>query len=567
MRPVLFPALLLSVPGAGTARRSRGGGQPLLFRLCGEDTGRDQRTNARDKVLPRYKPWSEDTRHVKGDYTEMPKRPKAGCFRDCMRGVILNCVCHRCRSLREEKRRKDEEEKEARKRAEEEEEARRRAEEEEEERRRVEEEEMRRKAEEEEEEARRRKEEEEAARVVLETELRQEREPQTREDPDIELVTEETLNDNLPVQETAEERGGEVITSPHAEEEQAKDEEPEDEELDLVINGTPAEAGPQLDEKEEEDEDLENQTLGESDSKPDLPSDEVGALTPTSPGEGLDKKPLGDTSASVARGPALNKGPLSRSQEKRAQRRQRGLEHNQRATERASSSSAGKDERSPAKNKSQEASGSKERADSKQLDQYTFVAWKMTEDKGGKKETKSPPPPARPVRPTTLSLQPAEPVPERNGTGEGAGAVNLHRRPGAIKEKHEKWRGRRSDGEHSEGANPPQPHSREERRRKQPLYVFSSDDGSDSHKSILCLTSVFLSVPSVEVKRPPPQWTVCLQVQKAPVLFQPERYFSFEFVGEENRRPVARFLAQLFCTSSPELLFCSADDFPLRQPH
>lgn len=479
---------------------------------------------------------------------------------------------HRCHSLREEKRRKDEEEKEARKRAEEEEEARRRAEEEEEEeRRRVEEEEARRKAEEEE--ARRRKEEEEAARAVQEAELRQVREPQTREDPDIELVTEETLDDNLPVQEAAEETGEEVITSPHTEEEQAKDEEPEDleEELDLVINGTPAEAGPQLDEKEE-DEDLENQTLGESDSKPDLPSDEVNALTPTSPGEGLDKKPLSDTSATFtteqkrARSPAVNKGPLSRSQEKRAQRRQRGLEHNQRETERASSS-AGKDEKSPTKNKSLEASGSKERADSKQLDQYTFVAWKMTEDKGGKKETKSPPPQTRPVRPTTLSLQPAEPVPERNGTGEGAGAVNLHRRPGAIKEKHEKWRGRRSDGEHSEGANPPQPHSKEERRSKQPLYVFSSDDGSKSHELILHLISVFLSVPSVAVKQPPHRWTVCLQDQKGPVLFQPERCFSFEFIGEENCLPLIQFLIQLFCTSSPEILPCSADGFPLRQPH
>lgn len=434
---------------------------------------------------------------------------------------------HRCQSLREEKRRKDEEEKEARKRAEEEEEARRRAEEEEEERRRVEEEETRRKAEEEEE-ARRRKEEEEeeAARVVQETEIRPVREPQTREDPDIELVTEETLDDNLPVQETAEERGEEVITSPHTEGEQAEDEEPQDEELDLAINGTPAEAGPQLDEKEE-DEDVENQTLGESDSKPDLPSDEANALTPTCPGEGADEKPPSDTAATFtteqkkARSPALNKGPLSRSQEKRAQRRQRGLEHNQRETERASSS-AGKDERSPAKNKSQEASGAKERADSKQLDQYTFVAWKMTEDKGGRKETKSPPPPTRPARPTTLPLQPAEPAPERNGTGEGAGAVNLHRRPGAIKEKHEKWRGRRSDGEHSEGTNPPQPHNREERIRKT-LYVFPGEDASNRQRSILHLMLVFLCVPSVEAKQPRHQWTVCLQALMGQVLFQPER--------------------------------------------
>lgn len=404
--------------------------------------------------------------------------------------------------MREEKRRKEEEEKEARKRAEEEErrrreeeeEARRRAEEEEEERRRMEEEEARRKAEEEE--ARRRAEEEEAARIAQEAEipaLSLVREPQTREDPDIELVTEEMLDDNLPIQETEEEGGEEVNTSSHTEEEQAKDEELEDEELDLEINGTPAEAGPQLDEKEE-DEDLENQTLGESDSKPVLPSDEVSALKATSPGEGLDKKAPSDTSTPFkveqkrVRTPALNKGPLSRSQEKREQRRRRGLEHNQRETERASSSVVGKDEISPPKNKSQETSRLKERVDSKELDQYTFVAWKMKEDKGGKKEARSSPPSTRPVRPSTLSLQPAEPVPERNGTGEGAGVVNLHRRPGAIKEKPEKWRGRRSDGEFSDGTSPPKPHNREERRKKQPLYVFSSGY-SQIYPHVLSLTN------------------------------------------------------------------------------
>uniref|UniRef100_A0A4W6FR65 Myosin IXB n=1 Tax=Lates calcarifer TaxID=8187 RepID=A0A4W6FR65_LATCA len=168
-------------------------------------------------------------------------------------------------------------------------------------------------------------------------------------------------------------------------------------------------------------------------------------------------------------------------QEKREQRRRRGLEHNQRETDRAASSSSfssaiGKDQTSPPKSKSQESPKLKERSDSKELDQYTFVAWKMKEDKGGKKEAKtSPPPPASgPVRPSTLSLQPADPAPERNGLGEGGGAVNLQRRPGAIKEKPEKWRGRRSNGEYSERNSPPPPHNREERRKKQPLYWTSS---------------------------------------------------------------------------------------------
>uniref|UniRef100_A0A4W6FT27 Myosin IXB n=1 Tax=Lates calcarifer TaxID=8187 RepID=A0A4W6FT27_LATCA len=276
-------------------------------------------------------------------------------------------------------------------------------------------------------------------------------------------------------------RGHSARRSSHTEEEeQEKDEEleDEDEELNLETNGTAAEAGPQPDEKEEE-EDLD--TRG-------LPSDGVtsNALTPTSPGKASDKQAPSTTSTpskaeqNRVRPPA-NRGQSSRSQEKREQRRRRGLEHNQRETDRAASSSSfssaiGKDQTSPPKSKSQESPKLKERSDSKELDQYTFVAWKMKEDKGGKKEAKtSPPPPASgPVRPSTLSLQPADPAPERNGLGEGGGAVNLQRRPGAIKEKPEKWRGRRSNGEYSERNSPPPPHNREERRKKQPLYWTSS---------------------------------------------------------------------------------------------
>ncbi|XP_042372686.1 unconventional myosin-IXb [Plectropomus leopardus] len=382
----------------------------------------------------------------------------------------------RCHSMREEKQKKEEEEKEAQRRAEEEE--RRRREEEEEARRRAEEEERRRMEEEEEarrkaeeEEERRRAEEEEAAREAQkkteEVEKRLTREPQTREDPDIELVTEEMLDEILPAQETEEETGdedGEVNTSSHTEEEQGKDEEleDEDEELDLETNGTQAEAGPQLDEREGDED------LGQSDSKPAPPSDDVPSSTPTTPGGSLD---LGDTSTpskaeqKKARAPPVNRGQSSRSQEKREQRRRRGLEHNQRETERAASSSSAvsKDQTSPPKSKSQETSKLKERVDSKELDQYTFVAWKMKEDKGGKKEAKTSPSPAGPVRPTSLPLHNTDAVPDRNGLGDGVGgSTNLQRRSGGIKEKPEKWRGRRSE----ENTSPPPPHNKEERRKK-----------------------------------------------------------------------------------------------------
>ncbi|XP_068447270.1 unconventional myosin-IXb isoform X3 [Clinocottus analis] len=395
----------------------------------------------------------------------------------------------RCHSMREEIQRKEEEEKEALKKAEEEErmkieeeeEARRRAEEDEE-RRRMEEEAARRKAEEEEEEARKRAEEKEAASKAQEAQNKTEEmvqrlasEPQTREDPDIELVTEEMLDDILPVQEAEDKRGeedGEVNTIPCTEGEQGKDEEldEDDKELDLETNGTLAEAGTQLDEKED-NEDLE------------LPfaADTSNPLTPRSPGEAPSNTSAPSNEKKV-RAPAISRGQSSRSQEKREQRRRRGLEHNQRETERAAFSSctsaSSKDQTSPPRSKSQESSKLKERADSKELDQYTFVAWKIKEDKGGKKEAKPSPPSASPVRPSSLALHSADHLPDKNGLGDGGGATNLHRRPGAIKEKPEKWKGRRSNnGEYSDGASPPPPH-KEERKKRLPLSetAFSSVD-------------------------------------------------------------------------------------------
>ncbi|KAG7514951.1 unconventional myosin-IXb isoform X1 [Solea senegalensis] len=404
----------------------------------------------------------------------------------------------RCQSMREEKQRKEEEEKEAERRAEEEErrrreeeeEARRKLEEEEEERRMLEEEARRK---EEEEEAKRRAEEEEAARKAEDAQKKREeeekqlaKEPQTREDPDIELVMEEMLDENISGQETEEERGEEDLeakSSSHTEEEEEEeeqDEELEDEELHLESNGTVAEAGPQLDETQEKEQDLESQTLG-----PGSHSDAVtsNALTSTSPSDeqahSTTSIPSNAEQDRVRPPLTLSKSQSSRSQEKREQRRQRGLEHNQRETDRAASSSissaASKDQISRPKSRSLEISKPKEHSDSKELDQYTFVAWKMKEEKGGKKETKTSPPAASGlVRPSTLSLRPADSIPEKNGLGDGAGAVNLHRRPGAIKEKPEKWKGRRrSEGENSENTSPPS-HNLDERRKKTLSEMASS---------------------------------------------------------------------------------------------
>uniref|UniRef100_A0A673BM79 Myosin IXB n=1 Tax=Sphaeramia orbicularis TaxID=375764 RepID=A0A673BM79_9TELE len=210
-------------------------------------------------------------------------------------------------------------------------------------------------------------------------------------------------------------------------EEQNKDEQIEEEKeeppsprSDMEVNGTLAGAGSQLHEKEHVD-DKENQTI----EKPSLcrsnDTDKQGSDS-TSTSSNAEQKRV--------RVPDSNRTQTSRSQEKREQRRRRGLEHNQRETERAASSSSssssssspatGKDQTSPPR----ETPKLKERSDSKELDQYTFVAWKVKEDKGGKKDPKTSPP-AGPIRPSTLPLQPSDHI--RNGVGEGVGAVNLQR--------------------------------------------------------------------------------------------------------------------------------------------
>ncbi|XP_054903546.1 unconventional myosin-IXb isoform X5 [Poeciliopsis prolifica] len=360
----------------------------------------------------------------------------------------------RCQSIREEKRKKEEEEEEARKR-EEEEEARRKAEEEE----RLRIEEVKKRAE------------EEAARKAQETqkkleekEQKEAREPQTREDPDIELVTEEMLDENVP------------------EEEQKKDEEMEDEDEDLEPCGTEAEAGPPLDEDQEPG-------LASNTPTGISPHQEDTATTP--PHAELRRQQPG----------LISKVPSARSLEKREQRRRRGLEHSQRESERAASSSSSssatnRDQTSPTKSRNQETPKLKERTDSKELDQYTFVAWK-------KKEGKTSPPSAGPVRPSTLPLHPADSTQDKNGLGEGVGPVNLQRRSGAIKEKPEKWKGRRSNGESSEGTGSPPLHTKES-TKKPPLRDVS-------HSSVDSLSPTSDGAWAVSVRDP---WTMAVREEK-----------------------------------------------------
>lgn len=346
---------------------------------------------------------------------------------------------------------------EERRRREEEEERRQR--EEEEMRLRMEVEEEKRKAQEEE---LRRREEEEATSKALEAKAALEakevkqtaKEPQTREDPDIELVTEEMLDDSLLDQEPQArgEDDGDVASSFHTQEEQGKDEDEEEDEWlpqaekrdcehlplqsGLETNGTLAEAGPQFDEKEDTQHGL--SSIGVSSNLPPPTSDLEQTSSTTSTTSHSQHKLVGPVA----------KTQVSKSQEKREQRRRRGLEHNQRETLRAaststSSSATSAEQTSPPKSKTSDVSKQREGADSKELDQYTFVAWKMKEEKGGKKDTKISSQSGA-VRPTTLSLHPAESTHEK--TVADGGALSLMRSQGPVKEK---WKGKTSDGEHS----------------------------------------------------------------------------------------------------------------------
>uniref|UniRef100_A0A4W4FER7 Myosin IXB n=1 Tax=Electrophorus electricus TaxID=8005 RepID=A0A4W4FER7_ELEEL len=106
------------------------------------------------------------------------------------------------------------------------------------------------------------------------------------------------------------------------------------------------------------------------------------ASTCVSPKEDKGPQPGSPATLSEAcrpKAPPMSKLTTSRSQEKRELRRQRGLEHSHRESVRAAS--VGKDEPVP-KPESRHA----ERTDNRELDQYTFVAWKV--EKAKKEEAK-----------------------------------------------------------------------------------------------------------------------------------------------------------------------------------
>ncbi|KAK7136625.1 hypothetical protein R3I93_016844 [Phoxinus phoxinus] len=301
--------------------------------------------------------------------------------------------------LKEEKRKQEEEEarrrkeeEEAARRAKEAEEAARRAKEVEEAARRLkEEEETARKAREEEEAVRRQKEQEEReARLALEAE-RQEKtplQPPTVPTSGKQPGDEKTLvleHNNAPVDVEIEGKGRAHV---------------DDVSVPKKLNNSEkipqVEAGPPLDVKEQQKQ----------------PEKEASALPRDERTQGKPMSPETQTGQIQNRAPPLSKLPVSRSQEKRELRRQRGLEHSQRESERAAS--AGKDD-TPFKSITLESPGKaegklKERSDSKELDQYTFVAWKGDKSK---KDAKDVPPEL--VRPSTLPLDIPTSGPGRNG--------------------------------------------------------------------------------------------------------------------------------------------------------
>ncbi|XP_066551446.1 unconventional myosin-IXb isoform X2 [Amia ocellicauda] len=168
--------------------------------------------------------------------------------------------------------------------------------------------------------------------------------------------------------------------------------------------------------------------------------------------------------------PPLQRRKTPTSQEKRELRRQRAMEHSQRESERAAMASTSPVDRLPpelVKVKGQElpapggegGSGKlKDRADSKELDQYTFVEWKVKEP-AGKKEAKP-----SPSRPCSLPLDAPSPKHERNGqrepvspTGSTTSTTTLQRynKQVELRDKGEKWREKmRTEGGQQESPSP-----------------------------------------------------------------------------------------------------------------
>uniref|UniRef100_A0A8C7D6G6 Myosin IXB n=1 Tax=Oncorhynchus kisutch TaxID=8019 RepID=A0A8C7D6G6_ONCKI len=251
-------------------------------------------------------------------------------------------------------------------------------------------------------------------------------EPETQEELEAQVVAERTLDesrhwDKVPVQDKEEQReevedGETAVSSPSEKVEKGN--------ASAVSqpdkgNSTQAEAGTQLEEK--------SQAVEEQEQAHSEEPEEEGTTEAASGQKKL-------------RPPPLHKVTASRSQEKRELRRQRGLEHSQRESKRVASA-ATKEEPSPKVIDQEAASRAEEkpkgRTDSKEMDQYTFVAWKK--DDKGKKEAKATTP--APIRPSTLPLNPPEPMANRNGHEVlGPGNLTRYSQQDAMKEKADKWK-------------------------------------------------------------------------------------------------------------------------------
>uniref|UniRef100_W5LB61 Myosin IXB n=1 Tax=Astyanax mexicanus TaxID=7994 RepID=W5LB61_ASTMX len=300
----------------------------------------------------------------------------------------------RYQSLKEEKRKKEEEE--AQRKREEEEEAARRAQEAEEAARRVREaEEAARRQREAEEAARRQKEAEEAARRQKEAEDAARRMKEAEEEAArLALEAEQEIAEQRKKEDSSQKQTNETLNE-HLEEDPVwKLQE------DNKHHKTPI------------------AVLQEKTSAPtDLP--EVKISTSVSPDEDKNHQPATPVTPSdqcKPKTPSLGKIPASKSQEKRELRRQRGLEHSQREIQRAASISR---EEPPQKSPVGPDGRLNERSNSKELDQYTFVAWKSEKTKKDTKD-ESEMVTSGPVRPTTLPLDVPGSRPDRNGHGEAS---------------------------------------------------------------------------------------------------------------------------------------------------
>ncbi|KAL7867047.1 hypothetical protein AOLI_G00148610 [Acnodon oligacanthus] len=296
----------------------------------------------------------------------------------------------RYQSLKEEKRRKEEEK--AQRRREEEEEAARRAQEAAESARREREAaEAARRAREAEEAARKAQEADEAARKTKEAEEEAARLAEQRKKEEAsQKLRNETFNKHLVSSEVkAGEKEAKAEAGPHPEEQDGEQNQKilqlnekeekkipvgklseDDKHLKALFTALPEETSSKTAPEESLDRRIPPAALPEAKMSISVSPEEDKCLqisTPMTPSEQFKPKT-----------PSLGKLSTSRSQEKRELRRQRGLEHSQREIERAASINK---EEPLQKSPTGPESRQNERSNSKELDQYTFVAWKGDKQK------------------------------------------------------------------------------------------------------------------------------------------------------------------------------------------